>query len=39
MLARRDTSPPDGTLATPTIPGERSGASNGAASSTASASN
>jgi putative oxidoreductase len=39
MLARRDTSPPEGTLATPTIPGERNGATNGAASSTASANN
>lgn len=42
VLGRRDTSPPEGTLATPTIPGERdasAGASNGSASGTASAAN
>ncbi len=37
VLGRRDTSPPEGTLATPTMPGERGaadGASNGAAGGT-----
>ncbi len=31
ILNRRDLSPPEGSLATPTIPGERGGASNGSA--------
>jgi putative oxidoreductase len=37
MLAQRDTSPPDGTLATPTIPGdhERNGTASGSAQSSA----